>query len=136
MVLLSNNVKKTIDALGVQKVEQKELEQSIKNKTDFIKNYMADVEEKEIYGNTYRAVIQESNKVSMDEDKVIEILKNNCKKEDYEKIIKTKEYVDFEALESFIYNNGIDAMILAPAQSIKTTRALYIKEIKKEKKDE
>ena len=58
------------------------------------------------------------------------------KKEDYQKVIKIKEYVDFEALESFIYNGGISADKLEPAQTVKTTISLYTKAIKKGEENE
>ena len=72
----------------------------------------------------------------MDEEKVIEILKENCKKTELKNVIKTKEYVDFEALESLIYNGGIEAKKLEPAQLVKTTVSLYTKVIKKEKEND
>lgn len=129
------NLKKTIDSLAEDKAQKTKLEGTIKTKSDFVKGKFKELEVEEFYGDTYRAYLQYSNKVDMDEDKVIEILKENCKKADLKNVIKTKEYVDFEALESLIYNGGIEAEKLEPAQSVKTTVSLYTKVIKKEKEN-
>lgn len=130
------NLKKTIDSLAEEKAQKTKLENSIKSKGDFIKSKFKELEIDEYYGDNYRAYLQYSNKINMDEEKVIEILKENCKKADLKDVIKTKEYVDFDALENLIYNGGIEAQKLEPAQSVKTTVSLWTKVIKKEKDDE
>lgn len=130
------NLKKTIDSLAQEKAEKTKLETSIKSKGDFVKGKLKELDVDEFYGDNYRAYLQYSNKIDMDEEKIIEILKENCKKYDLKNVIKTKEYVDFEALESFIYNGGIEAKKLEPAQLVKTTVSLYTKVIKKEKEND
>lgn len=130
------NLKKTIDSLAEEKAQKTKLENSIKSKGDFVKSKFKELEIDEYYGDNYRAYLQYSNKINMDEEKVIEILKENCKKADLKDVIKTKEYVDFDSLENLIYNGGIEAQKLEPAQSVKTTVSLWTKVIKKEKEDE
>lgn len=127
-----NNLKITIDDLNIEKKEKTNLEGEIKKKTEFIKKKFEELGIEEFSTDTTRAYLQYSNKVDMDEDKVIEILKENCDEDSLSKVIKTKEYVDFEALESLIYNGGISAEKLEPAQTVKTTVALYTKPVKKE----
>lgn len=129
------NFEKVIDKLAENKVAQKELETTIKNQATFVKSTLNELELEEYSTDKYRAYIQISNKVSMDEDKLIEILKANCKEKDLKDVIKTKQYIDFDALESFIYNGGIAAEKLEPAQTIKVIQSLYTKPVKKEKKD-
>lgn len=131
-----NNLIKTIDDLAKDKAEKTKLEGAIKKASDFVKKKFNELEIEEYTTDNFRAYLQYSNKIDMDEDKIIQILKENCKKDDYEKVIKTKEYVDFEALESLIYNGGIPAEKLEPAQTTKTTISLYTKPVKKEKEDE
>lgn len=130
------NLKKTIDSLAKEKADKVKLETSIKSKGDFVKSKLKELDVDEFYGDNYRAYLQYSNKIDMDEEKVIEILKENCKKYDLKNVIKTKEYVDFDALESFIYNGCIEAKKLEPAQIVKTTVSLYTKVIKKEKEND
>ena len=48
------------------------------------------------------------------EDKAIELLKANLTPEQLEQVIKSKEYIDADALEKIIYNKDFDAAILAP----------------------
>jgi hypothetical protein len=131
-----NNLIKTIDDLAKDKAEKTKLEGAIKKASDFVKKKFNELEIEEYTTDNFRAYLQYSNKIDMDEDKIIQILKENCKKDDYEKVIRTKEYVDFEALESLIYNGGIPAEKLEPAQTTKTTISLYTKPVKKEKEDE
>ena len=131
-----NNLRATIDDLDAEKKEKNMLEGEIKKKAEFIKKKFEELDIEEYSTDKIRAYLQYSNKVDMDEDKVIEILKENCKKADLKNVIKTKEYVDFEALESLIYNGGISAEKLEPAQTVKTTVSLYTKLIKKEKGNE
>lgn len=131
-----NNLIKTIDDLAKNKADKTKLEGSIKKASDFIKQKFKELEIEEYSTEDFRAYLQYSNKVDMNEDKIIEILKENCEEDDYKKVIKTKEYVDFEALESLIYNGGINAEKLEPAQQIKNIVSLYTKPVKKEKENE
>ena len=130
-----NNLIKTIDNLARDKAEKTKLEGVIKKSSDFVKKKFDELQIEEYITDNFRAYLQYSNKINMDEDKIIQILKENCKKDDYEKVIKTKEYVDFEALESLIYNGGIPAEKLEPAQTTKTIISLCTKPVK-EKEDE
>ena len=72
----------------------------------------------------------------MDEEKAIEILKQHCDEEELEslKVIRTKEYIDYDALESLIYNGGIAAEKLEPAQNINVVSALRVV-LRKKKED-
>lgn len=128
-----NNLIRVIDDLANEKEQKTKLEKSIKDASDFIKNKFKELKIEEYKTKDFRAYLQYSNKVDMDEDKVIEILRENCSEEQLKNVIKTKEYVNFEALESLIYNDGISAEKLEPAQTVKTTISLYTKPIKKEK---
>lgn len=61
------------------------------------------------------------------EDKLIEFLKTRNLADD---IVKTKEYVDFDALESAIYHEkiaGDDLKDMASCKEVKTTQVLRIK---------
>lgn len=49
----------------------------------------------------------------------IELLRDALKPEQFKQVVKTKEYIDDEALEKLVYNHEVDATILAPAQSMK-----------------
>jgi arsenate reductase-like glutaredoxin family protein len=75
----------------------------------------------------YEATVTNVQKESFNDDELIRILKEVGKQKG---IVKRKEYVDMDALESAIYHNDIDAALLAPAQTITTTPTLRIKRLK------
>ena len=128
-----NNLIKTIDDLAKEKAEKTKLEGSIKKASDFIKQKFRQLDIQEYTTDSFKAYLKYSNKVDLDECKVIKILKEYLSNDGQNKVIKTKEYVDFEALETLIYNGIIPAEILEPAQSVKTIISLHTKEVKKEK---
>ena len=131
-----NNLRATIDDLDLEKKEKTKLEGAIKSKSEFIKKKFKELDITEYSTDDTRAYIQYSNKIDMDEDKVIEILKGYLSETGLKKVIKTKEYVDYEELETLIYNGVIPAEKLEPAQTVKTTVSLYTKVIKKENKND
>lgn len=74
------------------------------------------------------AVISHKYSQSFNEEKLV----NKLKKLNAKGIIKTKEYVDMEALEDAIYNEKLDASELTDCREIKETVALKVSK-KKEK---
>lgn len=132
-----HNLEKVIDQYFEEDQKKKSLEKELKNKNAFIKSKLAELGEDIYETSVAKATISYQHRNSMNDDKCIEILKENCKKEDLINVIKTKEYVDYEALESLIYNGGIAAEKLEPAQTetiITTLKVTAVK--KKESKDE
>ena len=78
------------------------------------------------------ATITEQSRESFIEDALIDFLKKNNVADD---IVKTKEYVDFDALESAIYHEKISADVvkeMASCKEVKTTTVLRIKKKKGE----
>jgi len=130
------NLKKVIDQYLVENTQKQLLEKELKSKNAFIKSKLGELDTDIFETESNKAVITYQNRTSMDDDKCIEILRENCKEKDLKSIIKTKEYVDYDALESFIYNGGIDAVKLEPAQIIKVVTTLTVKPLKKEKKED
>ncbi len=132
-----HDLQKVIDKYLEEDQQKKSLEKELKNKNVFIKSKLAELGEDIYETNIAKAAISYQHRNSMNEDKCIEILKQNCKKEVLVDVIKTKEYVDYEALESLIYNGKIAAQKLEPAQSetiITTLKVTALK--KKESKNE
>lgn len=125
------NLQKIINQYLEQDTKKKELEKELKSKNAFIKNKLAEMEQDIYETDKSKAVITYQNRVSMDDNKVIEILKDNLTTENLKQVIKTKEYVDYESLESIIYNGTISADKLEPAQVIKTITTLKVTPLKK-----
>lgn len=85
-----------------------------------------------VNGSGLQASISYSNNDGFDTDKAIEILKETLSKEELEAVIKTREYIDDDALESLIYNKKLDAAVLAPCTIKKPPIGrLYVKPAKK-----
>ena len=121
---------RTINNLFRQKQDYKELDEAIKKNVSFIKQRLIENELKNYETEQCKAVLTEQHKQSIDEDKLIQILKDNLEKDNLDKVVRTKLYVDYEALESLIYNGKISAEKIEPAQSTKTTYMLNVKPLK------
>jgi len=93
-----------------------------------IKTEMKEKNLDEVSTGTWQAKFQVRKSESLDEEKVIEILKRN----NIKGIIKRKEYVDESLLEDAIYAGKLNQDILNEISScrvVKETIALTIKEI-------
>ena len=85
----------------------------------------------------YVAKVSISQRESFEEDALIAKLKTlkesgNVTAAQLRKLIKKKEYVDMDELESAIYNNKLDAAELETCQVIKEVVSLRISKSKKE----
>ena len=67
-----------------------------------------------IKSDNWQANISVTPKQDFNELQAIEIIKKNLGGELLASVIKTKEYIDEDALEKLIYNGDIDAKLLAP----------------------
>lgn len=114
-VILTEEIKETLNEVCDDYYDcnqaYKIAETNKKMYTDAIKKIFAD------NGiNTYttdsgvKATVSTTNKVSYNEEKLIEYLKSLGVPD----IVKTKEYVDMEALESALYHGQVEAKDLAP----------------------
>lgn len=96
---IENKAKKDSKPLGEQIKEF-----AVKNKLDNIKS------------DNWQANISITPNQDFNEEKAIEILKESLfsRLDLLSTVIKTKEYIDDDALEKLIYNGDIDAKLLAP----------------------
>lgn len=60
------------------------------------------------------ATISVTPKEDFNEEQAIEILRKNLPANKFKQIVKTREYIDNDALEKAIYNKQLDAAILSP----------------------
>ena len=128
------NLEKVIDQYQQENSKKTELEKELKAKNSFIKSKLSELGQDVYETENCKATITYQNKTSMDEEKAIEILKENVAKKNLKSVIKTKDYIDYEALESLIYNGGIAAEKLEPAQSVNVVSALRV--VLRKKKEE
>lgn len=106
---------KELDTLVVQFGEHKDQEGQLKKICDAestqIKEIMAGSGLKKYEAGGYKVNYIESVREKMNEERLLELLKNRFTKKQLKemKVIKTVEQVDENALESAIYNNMVNA---------------------------
>ena len=122
--------------------EEKEKEKALKKvlgtlSTD-IKDYMAEHADEDISTDDFTVHIQIKVSEEVDEEGMLEVLKKDWASK-YGSMqcpyIKTREYVDMDALEQVIYAGGISTEVLLQldkCRTVKETRALTYKKVKKE----
>lgn len=118
-----------IDSYGKNKDEEKCLKKYIDKESKQIKEYFSKNNLECFESEKYTATVSNTTKTSLNDDLAIEILKANLKPEELKTIIKTKEYIDEDALEKLSYS-GFDMSILERAFIEKVTSTLTIKKNK------
>lgn len=117
-------------------IENKENEKIYKDNASaentLIKEMMHSLNINEFSTNAGTAKITEQTKETFIEDALIEFLKKNNIAND---IVKTKEYVDFDALESAIYHEKISQDLVKQMASCKETKTTTVLRISKKKGD-
>lgn len=94
-----------------------------------IKQLMLDANEDTHEAGEYVARQSVSERESLNEDKLIEVLK----KHEIPGVIKTKEYVDMNALESYLYHNEMTKGFAADLDRCKTTTEVVTLRVTKNK---
>lgn len=105
-----------------------------KNQNALIKQYMEELGETEHTAGGYVVKYTVSERESINEDRLLEILKKHNVKD----VIKTKEYVDMDALESYLYNVMMSdemAADMASCREVKEVVQLRLSKEKKKKED-
>lgn len=118
-----------IDSYGKNKDEEKCLKNYIDKESKQIKEYFSKNNLECFESEKYTATVSNTTKTSLNDDLAIEILKANLKPEELKTVIKTKEYIDEDALEKLSYS-GFDMSILERAFIEKVTSTLRIKKNK------
>lgn len=123
---MDNNIFENLKELVRLFYEDKQQLDNYKKSTDEynknIKELMNELELTEFESDDLVAKIGTQNRESFNEDKLIDKLKSL----NIEGIIKTKEYVDMDALENAIYNELLDASELTSCKEVKTVTTLKV----------
>jgi phage host-nuclease inhibitor protein Gam len=88
-----------------------------KEENEQIKAQLAELGENEYSAGGYTAKRIVAVKESMNEAKLLEVLRQNG----IDAAIKTKEYVDMDALEAYLYNNAPSAELARQLEGCRTT---------------
>lgn len=128
-------LKELVEVYGKHDDELKELKTTCDKEKETIKEMMTEQEldNESSGGFTVTKIIQKRE--SFDETKAIEILKNGG----VNGVVKTKEYLDMDALENAMYNGEINkdiALQLDSCRSIKEVITLKCNKTKKKKEEE
>ena len=116
--------------------KDKSTELNTEIKDYMMQNIFSDENGKRVYeGSEYNASLTVTEKESLDEDKAIEILKDKLSEEDFAKCVKTKQYIDDDALEKIVYSSGFDMQELNSC-IIKSKPTYTLRVIKRRKKKE
>ena len=121
-----NNVVENLKELVRFFYEDKQQLDNYKKSTDEynkdIKEIMGQLDLTEFESDDLVAKIGVQNRENFNEDKLIDKLKSL----NVSGVIKTKEYVDMDALENAIYNELIDASELTSCKEVKTVTTLKV----------
>lgn len=80
---------------------------------DQIKEYALKHPGQKLVSDKWEAKVTVTPKEEFNEEKAIEIIKENLPKEFISSVIKTKEYIDEDALENLVYNKDFDINLLS-----------------------
>lgn len=93
---------------------------------DQIKDIMSKNNLDEFSTNNWTAKVSVTQKEDFNEDKAIDILKENLSDEDLKYVVRTREYIDDDALEKLVYAGMFDIANLqscrTPGKSVVTLR--------------
>ena len=123
---MDNNIFENLKELVRLFYEDKQQLDNYKKSTDEynkdIKELMGQLELTEFESDDLVAKIGVQNRENFNEEKLIDKLKAL----NVEGVIKTKEYVDMDALENAIYNELLDASELTSCKEVKTVTTLKV----------
>lgn len=108
------DIKSIIDEYKAFKDIENKAKKDGKPLADQIKEYALKNGLDKIKSDNWQANISVTPKQDFNELQAIEIIKKNLGGELLASVVKTKEYIDEDALEKAIYNGDIDAKLLAP----------------------
>ena len=120
------DINKIIDLYKESKDKENALKKSNTEMGNNIKSYFQTNGIDRVDTDKYTATVTTSTSESLNEDLAIEIIKENLGGAMLATVIKTKEYIDEDALEKLVYNGDFDITKLAKAKITKTTSTLRV----------
>ena len=120
------NINKIIDLYKESKDKENALKKSNTEMGNNIKAYFKTNGLDRVDTDKYTATVTTSTSESLNEELAIEIIKENLGGAMLNTVIKTKEYIDEDALEKLVYNGDFDVTKLAKAKITNTTSTLRV----------
>lgn len=116
---LNENFERLIIEFGTNKTASDNLKKVADGQKNEIKKIMLADKLTTASAGGYKVTLSTYQDQSMDEDKLIEVLKKHSM---VKGIIKTKEYVDMDALEQVLYNADLDNEVLLDIDSCRKSK--------------
>lgn len=128
----SETLEELVTIYASKKGELDPLKKQVDDYGKKIKTEMRNQDLTEFIVGDVKASITITPKSEFNELQAIEILRKNLTPEQFNQVVKTREYIDEDAFENLVYSTGIDAGILAPAETPKEpTITLRLGKVKK-----
>jgi hypothetical protein len=120
------DINKIIDSYKESKDKENALKKVNTEMGNNIKSYFQTAGLNRVDTDKYTATVTTSTSESLNEELAIEIIKENLGGAMLNTVIKSKEYIDEDALEKLVYNGDFDITKLAKAKITKTTSTLRV----------
>ena len=120
------DLSKEIDSYKENKDLENKLKKSNTEAGNRIKAYFNEKGITNASSEKYTATVSTTTKSTLNEDLAIEIIKENLGGALLASVIKTKEYIDEDALEKLVYNGDFDVTKLEKAKIDTTIQTLRI----------
>lgn len=127
---------KLVPQYGANKALMENYKKQCEEENKEIKQIMSDLVLQHYTAGGYKISKSVQTKENLDEDILLDIIKNNSSVINTERLIKTKEYVDMDELEKALYNNEIPKEVILDmdkARTVKKVTTLRITKLKENK---
>lgn len=120
-------LKNLIDSYGESKKEENAIVKRNNERNSQIKQLFLDNDISSFETDSFIATVSETEKQSLNNELALGILKEELGENELTSVVKTKEYIDEDALEKLVFNGQFDISKLEKAVDKKIVSALRIK---------
>lgn len=120
-------LKNLIDSYGESKNEENTIVKRNKERNAQIKQLFLDNDISSFETDSFIATVSETEKQSLNNELALCILKEELGENELTSVVKTKEYIDEDALEKLVFNGQFDISKLEKAVDKKIVSTLRIK---------
>lgn len=120
-------LKNLIDNYGESKKEENAIVKRNKERNSQIKQLFLDNDISSFETDSFIATVSETEKQSLNNELALGILKEELGENELTSVVKTKEYIDEDALEKLVFNGQFDISKLEKAVDKKIVSTLRIK---------
>lgn len=120
-------LKNLIDSYGESKKEENAIVKRNNERNSQIKQLFLDNDISSFETDSFIATVSETEKQSLNNELALGILKEELGENELTSVVKTKEYIDEDALEKLVFNGQFDISKLEKAVDKKIVSTLRIK---------